>query len=75
MPYTPQTFRSATADKVEQGISLALRFDGRKAFKVSGEMMARITAGRLAERHRGGRMGDVSGASYGTPVHFNLRVG
>jgi hypothetical protein len=49
MTGTPQPLRHATEDELEQALAHALRFDGRKAFKVSGEMMAKITAAHLAE--------------------------
>jgi hypothetical protein len=41
--------RLATADELKQSFAHALRFDGRKAFKVSEQMMAKITAAHLAE--------------------------
>jgi hypothetical protein len=43
-PLTP-----ADPAEFEQALAHALQFDGRKAFKVSGESMARITAAHLAE--------------------------
>jgi hypothetical protein len=47
--------RPAAAAELEQAIAHALQFDGRKAFRVSGEMMARITAAHLVEQlARGG---------------------
>jgi hypothetical protein len=52
MPEPPHTLRPATIDELEQALAHALRFDGRKAFKVSGEMMAKITAAHLAEQLR-----------------------
>ncbi len=52
MPETPHALRPATIDELEQALAHALRFDGRKAFKVSGEMMAKITAAHLAEQLR-----------------------
>ncbi len=44
-----QPLRPATAAELEQALAHALRFDGRKAFKLSGESMAKITAAHLAE--------------------------
>jgi hypothetical protein len=44
-----QPLRLATADELKQSFAHALRFDGRKAFKVSEQMMAKITAAHLAE--------------------------
>jgi len=35
---------------LEQALAHALQFDGRKAFRVSGEMMAKITAAHLVEQ-------------------------
>jgi hypothetical protein len=49
MPDTPQSLRPASTDEPEQALAHALRFDGRKAFKLSGESMAKITAAHLAE--------------------------
>jgi hypothetical protein len=43
-PLTP-----AATDDLEQALAHALRFDGRKQFKVSGESMARISAAHLVE--------------------------
>ena len=37
---------------LEQALAHALQFDGRKAFRTSGEMMAKITAAHLAEQLR-----------------------
>jgi hypothetical protein len=37
----------AAPEDLEQALAHALRFDGRKPFKGSGEMMARITAAHL----------------------------
>jgi hypothetical protein len=42
----------ATPEELEFAISHALRFDGRKQFKASGELMAKITAAHLAEQLR-----------------------
>ena len=36
-----------TATELEQGLAYALRHDGKKQFKHSGEMMAQITASHL----------------------------
>ena len=36
-----------TSDELEQAVSHALRFDGRKHFKLSGEIMGKITAAHL----------------------------
>ncbi len=36
-----------TSDELEQAVSHALRFDGRKQFKLAGEIMGRITASHL----------------------------
>jgi hypothetical protein len=50
----------ATSDNLRpadlgQSLAHALQFDGRKAFRPSGEMMAKITAAHLAEQlHRAG---------------------
>ncbi len=52
MADTPKTLRPATTDELEQALAHALRFDGRKAFKLSGESMAKITAAHLAEQLR-----------------------
>ena len=37
----------ASPDDLTQALAHALQFDGRKQFKVSGEMMAKITAAHL----------------------------
>jgi len=39
----------ATPDHLAQALAQARQFDGRKQFKASGEMMARITAAHLLE--------------------------
>ena len=44
-----QTLTPASPDDLTQAIAHALQFDGRKQFKVSGEMMAKITAAHLVE--------------------------
>jgi hypothetical protein len=49
MPAEPQSLRPASPDELKQALAHALRFDGRKAFKLSGESMAKITAAHLAE--------------------------
>jgi len=36
--------------ELEQALAHALRFDGRKQFRPSGEMMAKITAAHLLEQ-------------------------
>jgi hypothetical protein len=41
--------RPAAIDEIEQALAHALQFDGRKSFKPSGEMMAKITASHLVE--------------------------
>ena len=38
---------SVTSDELEQAVSHALRFDGRKHFKLAGEIMGKITAAHL----------------------------
>jgi hypothetical protein len=48
----PATLRPAEPAELEQTLAHALQFDGRKAFRPSGEMMAKITAAHLAERLR-----------------------
>jgi hypothetical protein len=48
----PQQLQSTTAAELEQALAHALQFDGRKAFRTSGEMMARITAAHLVEQLR-----------------------
>jgi hypothetical protein len=52
---------------VEQTLAHVLRFDGQKAFKVSGEMMAKITAAHLAECLR--RSGFVVMKAPPAPAH------
>jgi hypothetical protein len=49
MTDTPHPLRPASAEEIEQALAHALRFDGRKAFKLSSESMAKITAAHLAE--------------------------
>src|ERR1017187_1024007 len=48
MPDTPN-LRPATRDELTQSLSFALRFNGRKRVPAADEVMARITAERLAE--------------------------
>jgi hypothetical protein len=45
----PHDLRPATSDEIEQALSYALRFDGKKRLRQAEEMMARITAERLVE--------------------------
>ena len=45
---SPQ-LRPATRDEIESALKHALRFDGKRAFKLSSEMVAAITAAYLAE--------------------------
>ncbi len=52
MQTPPPTLRPATPAEIEQALAHALQFDGRKHFKLSGEMMAKITAAHLVERLR-----------------------
>jgi hypothetical protein len=47
MPDAPD-LTEASPDDVEHAVAHALQFDGRKAFRPSGEMMARITAAHIA---------------------------
>jgi hypothetical protein len=44
--------RVADPGVLEQALAHALQFDGRRQFRVSGEMMAKITAAHLAEQLR-----------------------
>ena len=44
--------RPATTDEIEASLSFALRFSGRKRVHQGDELMARITAERLAEHLR-----------------------
>jgi len=47
--------RPAEAAELEQTLAHALQYDGRKAFRPSGEMMAKITAAHLvAQLQRAG---------------------
>jgi len=50
----PLPLRPAAAHEIEQALAHALRYDGSKAFRASGEMMAKITAAHLAEQLRRG---------------------
>ncbi len=43
----PASLRPADPADLEQALAHALQFDGRKAFRVSREMMAKITAAHL----------------------------
>jgi hypothetical protein len=48
MPDDPAPkLRSADPDDVRQALAFALTFDGRRQFRTSGEMMAKITAEHL----------------------------
>ena len=38
-----------TPEELEQAVSHALRFDGRKQFKLAGEIMGKITAAHLVQ--------------------------
>ena len=38
-----------TPEELEQAVSHALRFDGRKQFKLAGEIMGQITAAHLVQ--------------------------
>jgi hypothetical protein len=49
-PPDPTSLRPADAAELEQALAHALQFDGRKAFRASGEMMAKITAAHLVEQ-------------------------
>ena len=52
MTDTHPALRPATEDELAQTLAHALQFDGRKQFRTSGEMMAKITAAHLAEALR-----------------------
>jgi hypothetical protein len=52
MPAPETPLRPATSAELEQALAHALQFDGRKHFKLSGEMMAKITAAHLVEQLR-----------------------
>jgi hypothetical protein len=43
------SLRPATTDEIEQALAFALQFNGRKRVHQGDELMARITAERLAE--------------------------
>ena len=43
----PQTLLPVTPEELEQSVSHYLRFDGRKHFKLSGEIMGKVTASHL----------------------------
>ena len=50
MTNTPSPrLRPAIQEEIEHALAHALRFNGKKAFKLSHEMMANITASHLAE--------------------------
>jgi hypothetical protein len=57
----------ANPDDLAQAIAHALQFDGRKQFKVSGELMAKITAAHLVECLR--RSGFVVLKRPAAPLH------
>ncbi len=44
--------RPVEVAEIEQALAHALQFDGRRHFRASGEMMARITAAHLVEQLR-----------------------
>jgi hypothetical protein len=46
----PTNLQPADPAELEQALAHALRFDGRKQFRTSGEMMAKITAAHLVEQ-------------------------
>jgi hypothetical protein len=50
----PPALLPAETDELECAIAHALQFDGRKQFRLSGEMMAKITAAHLVECLRRG---------------------
>ena len=47
-PTAPDALRPATPEEVEETLSFGLRYDGRKRVHHADEIMARITAERLA---------------------------
>src|SRR5271168_1742849 len=49
---TSDNLRPANPADLERALAHALQFDGRRQFKTSGEMMAKITAAHLAEQLR-----------------------
>lgn len=63
----PNGFRPATQDELQQALAHALTYDGRRLFRPSGELMARITAEHLAECLR--RAGFVVMKAPGAPRH------
>jgi hypothetical protein len=75
MPDQPQPsiLRPADAAELEQALAHALQFDGRKRFKVSGEMMAKITAAHLVEQL--GRAGFVVVKKPPAPAHSATAYG
>ena len=44
-----QSLRPASAEEIEQSLSFALRFDGRRRVHHADDAMARITAERLVQ--------------------------
>jgi hypothetical protein len=66
-PPDPANLRPADAAELEQALAHALQFDGRKAFRASGEMMAKITAAHLVEQL--GRAGFVVMKKPAAPAH------
>jgi len=52
MPKPETPLRPATSEELEQALSFALRFKGRKRVHNADQMMAEITAGHLAEHLR-----------------------
>ena len=65
--HDPSTLRPATTDELEHALAHALRFDGQKAFRTSGEMMATITAAHLVAYLR--RAGFVVMKAPPAPAH------
>jgi len=39
---------AATAEELEQALAHALQYDGRRSYRLSGDMMAKIAAAHLA---------------------------
>jgi hypothetical protein len=66
-PPDPASLRPADRADLEQALAHALLFDGRKAFRVSREMMAKITAAHLVEQL--GRAGFVVMKKPAAPLH------
>lgn len=69
----PSSLRPAETAELEQSLAHALQFDGRKQFRVSGEMMARITAAHLVEQL--GRAGFVVMKKPPAPNHAAPPIG